>query len=237
MYPSGKCVFIWSVWGIVIPKASVIIAGHLRPISTQNEIYAQKQLSANQIGQEYSKKETELQKQYNVRYEPSGTGSYRVLGDYKGFDAARNELNKERKRIIEESVAKIDSDYQRIKDAQAALAKNISRISPASALTFGAAALAGTGADDYTRFWKAAMDYKPVIYKWVTTNPELRDPKTNSYKPIDFGALAGMPQPAFESEKLSLLFVRILPDLIAMAVMLVLLMGGTYFAFIRCDVR
>jgi len=156
------------------------------------------------------------------------------------------EIEVEHIRRVAEINAKIDRDYQMRRDAQAALAKNISRISPASALTFGAMTLAGTGAEDYNRFWKAVMDYKPVINNWLRTNPDLRDttpgasgvaPLNIAYKQIDSATLAGMPQLATGPEDFSWSVDRIMPDLISMLVMIVLLTGGAYFAFIRCDVR
>ena len=164
----------------------------------------------------------------------------------EAFQEIYQEMELERVRRVAEINAKIDRDYQMRKDAQADLAKNISRISPASALTFGAMALAGTGAEDYNRFWKAAMDYKPVIENWLRTNPDLRDTTPGTpgmvfmnivYKPIDSATLAGMPQPATGAEDLNRSVERIMPDLISMLVMIVLLTGGAYFAFIRCDVR
>jgi hypothetical protein len=153
-------------------------------------------------------------------------------------------MNLERYRRVDENNAKIDREYQLRKDAQASLAKNLSRISPTSAMTFGATALAGTGTEDYNRFWKAVMDYKPVVNNWVRTSPDLRKPApkpgpgvVGPFKEIDSATLAGMPQPAIGPEDLNRSVTRILPDLISMIVMIVFLMGGAYFAFIRCDVR
>ena len=245
-------IFAWSVWGIVVPKAAVIIAGHLRPIPVPNEIYAQKTAFSNQLAQEMSlvlqQKQQDLRAQYDQTDAAARQELSRVLSELS------REHNQERQRRLGENNEKIDRDYQMRKEAQAALAKNLSIISPSAALTFSATTLAQTGVGDYNRFVKAALDYKPVIAEWVSTNPDLREapgasrptvPGTNdaiatsggTYKQIDPFTLAGMPQPAIEPEKLSRSIVRILPDLISMIVMIVLLMGGAYFAFIRCDVR
>jgi ABC-type transport system involved in multi-copper enzyme maturation permease subunit len=234
--------FVWSVWGIVVPKASVIIAGMLQPIPVANEIYAQKTMESAQINQEVSKiYDAQLSKILVMN--PDGRSGR--ITDPAAYQKIQVEMTAERNRRIDENNAKIDQDYQMRKDAQASLAKNISRISPAAALTFGATALAGTGTEDYNRFWKAVMDYKPVVNTWLRTNPDLRTASTNPnqallnspFKPIDPATLAGMPQPAIGPEDFSRSVSRILPDLISMAVMIVLLAGGAYFAFIRCDVR
>ena len=232
--------FIWSAWVIVLPKASVIISGQLRPVPTTNEIYTQKALASTQLSREYSQIQAERMREAGVQVRVSGTSVSYSVSSQEQMSAVQKvmaELNLERAGKDDENNARIDRDYQLKKAAQTALAKNISRISPASALTFGATTLAGTGADDYNRFWKAVMDYKPVVTEWVRTNQDLRNPSNNAYKEIDPATIAGMPQPATEPEKLNLTFVRILPDMISMVVMIVLLMGGAYFAFIRCDVR
>jgi hypothetical protein len=254
-------IFIWSVWGMVVPKASVIIAGHLKPIPVPNEIYAQKTAFANQFSQEMSQALTQKLQELQAQFDMTNMA---IRQEYsKALDELRQELSDERERKLKESNEKIDRDFQLKKDAQATLAKNISRISPASALTFGATTLARTGIDDYYRFVKAAMEYKPVVTAWLNTNPNLRESGTPSgsgavtvsgtvrvantlggvvntteqYKQIDTATLAGMPRLAIEPENLSSSVNRILPDLISMIVMIVFLMGGAYFAFIRCDVR
>ena len=224
---------IWCVWGMVVPKASVIIAGMLRPVPAPNEIYTQKITSNAQINRDITQ-EFEPRLSGVIERNPAGTGG-RIL-DMNAYQAIQQEMTEERDRRRLENTARIDRGYQMKKDAQAALAQNISRISPASALTFGATALARTGVDDYNRFLKAAMDYKPVIAAWLTTNPDLRDER-GVMKQFDPDTLAGMPQPAIEYEILSRSFARILPDLISMIAMIALLTGGAYFAFIRCDVR
>jgi len=230
---------IWGVWGMVVPKASVIIAGMLRPIPVPIEIYTQKTMASTQIDQEVREAfEPQLSAAGITISSVNGLRSVSISSQaaMEAYREIDQEMEAERARRIGENNAKIDRDYQMRKDAQAALAKNISRISPASALTFGATTLAGTGIDDYNRFLKAILDYKPVIRAWINTNPDLRDER-GMYKQFDSGPPAGMPRPAVESEDLSRSFTRILPDLISMAIMIILLMGGAYFAFIRCDVR
>ena len=235
--------FIWSIWGIVVPNASVIVAGRLRPIPVPNEVYAQKSAFTAQINQEtrqaFNQKLQELGAQFNATVNIR-EGGVSISGSTPEFQKAMTALNQEfsqkSKDIITENSVKLDRDYRMRKDAQAALAKNISRLSPTSALTFGATTLARTGVDDYNRFLKAVLDYKPVIMNWVDTEPALRDER-GALKEIDPVTLAGRPRPVIESENLSRSLARILPDLVSMIVMIFLLTGGAYFAFIRCDVR
>ena len=235
---------VWCVWGIILPKASVIIAGHLRSIPTANEIYTRKTAFVTQLNQEYvqnaAQKGAELGAKLWLKFNITSTDSPEYQEYLKELDEliqkVTKELYKERAGKIAENTSRIDRDFQREKDAQVALAKNLSRVSPASALTFSATALAQTGIDEYNRFLKATQEYKPVISNWVNTDPGIRNER-GALKVIDSDALAAMPRLTVESERLSRTFVRILPDLISMIVMIALLTGGAYFAFIRCDVR
>jgi hypothetical protein len=180
-----------------------------------------------------------------VQNTPSGV-SMTTSGqtNMEAYSEINQEITSELLRRVNENNAKIDREYLLRKDAQATLAKNIARISPTSAMTFGATALAGTSPEDYNRFWKAAMDYKPVVNNWLRTNPDLRGPApkpgpgvVGPLKEIDSATLAGMPQPAIGPEDLNRSIMWILPDLISMILMIFFLTGGAYFAFIRYDVR
>jgi len=238
---------VWSVWGIVVPKASVIIAGMLRPIPVANEIYTQKTMTSAQIRWEvYEEFITQLSEVgIKVQITPSGvTMTTSGQTNMEAYREINQEMTSELLRRVDENNAKIDREYQLRKEAQAALAKNIARISPTSAMTFGATALAGTSPEDYNRFWKAVMDYKPVVNNWLRTNPDLRGPApkpgpgvVGPFKEIDSATLAGMPQPAIGPEDINRSIMRILPDLISMILMIFFLTGGAYFAFIRYDVR
>jgi len=217
---------VWVMLGMVVPKASVIMADHLRPIPTPNEIYTQTLTFSTQLQREQNQalmqKQQDLLAQLGTTNPQANQELQRVLSEFLTENA----------RVFWSSVgennARIYREYQLRKDAQAALAKNFSRISPVSSLTFAATTLARTGIDDYNRFEKTVREYKIVFSNMIRTDPDLRG------KEIDF---AGMPQPALEYESLSQSFIRILPDLISMVVMIALLTGGAYFAFIRCDVR
>ena len=126
----------------------------------------------------------------------------------------------------------MDRDYQLKKDAQQSLAKNISRISPAASLTFGAMTLARTGMDDYDRFVAATRTYRPTYRKWMSAlvNDLAR-------RQIDDTVIASIPQLPFVPERTGELLMRTLPDFALMAAMMIILLTGSYFAFLRYDVR
>jgi ABC-type transport system involved in multi-copper enzyme maturation permease subunit len=223
--------FIWIVFVMVIPKVAVVAAGQIRPIPSIHEIATQKGLFMLQAQQEYTQAIPQILNKIDpaLRKDPK---AYQQAYT-KIFDNAVNELNLR----ISENNAKIDRDYQLKKDAQQSLAMNLSRISPASALTFGSMSLARTGIDEYTRFLNSTRAYKPVIRNWYYTNSSLRDPATGRVNQIDLKVISGMPKNSFEPERLSQSLARTLPDFGLMLAMIVIFFVGAYVSFLRYDVR
>ncbi len=111
---------------------------------------------------------------------------------------------------IDENNAALERDYQLRKNAQQNLAVNMSRISPASALTFGSMTLARTGIDEYDRFLAPSRIYKPIYTKWVNSklgqSINLQTGQQTNIKIDD------MPQFAIERESLAKSLARTLPD-------------------------
>jgi hypothetical protein len=116
--------------------------------------------------------------------------------------------------------------------------KNISRISPAAALTFGSMTLARTGVDEYDRFMAATRAYRPIYRNWNTGNPDFsNDPQTGAARQIDESIIRSIPQLPYRPESPGELFVRTLADFALMAAMTIIFLTGAFFAFLRYDVR
>jgi len=149
---------------------------------------------------------------------------------------------------IEAMFAPMDKDYLLKKDAQQKMAKNISRISPASSLTFGGMSLARTGTDEYDRFLAATKTYRWIYRNWNPTGGPVGGfpgapagmfiaSGTSRTSPIDANVIANIPQFQFDPERLGESLARTLPDFALMALMTIVFLTGAYFAFLRYDVR
>jgi hypothetical protein len=136
---------------------------------------------------------------------------------------------------IDENNASLERDYQARKRAQQRLAVNLSRISPASALTFSTMSLARTGLDEYDRFLASVRAYKPVFTKWAND----RMMKSINFQTGEAGkvVLDDMPQHSFDPEPLSKSASRALPDIGLMAALIVIFFAGAYVSFLKYDVR
>ena len=245
---------LWSLLAMVVPDLSALAAAQLRPIPDVSEISIQKGLSAYQINQELRQADLTLQwNQMEARNQAKLSGDA-ALEQYLKDDETRRQSTGVFSRKIDENNALIDRDYRLRKEAQHSLAKNLSRVSPASGLTMGAASLAGTGVDEYGRFADYARNYGTVFRNWYseTLNRKQRE-ATRLGAPNSDGtatfvvpmgelltiqeALATMPAYEFETESLGRSFRRALPDFAFMAALALVFLTGACIAFLRYDVR
>jgi ABC-type transport system involved in multi-copper enzyme maturation permease subunit len=222
--------FIWVTFVTIIPKLSVVTAARLHPIPSVHEITAKKDAFLQQIQTEYQKIGANYMKENPMKKGEST----------KEF---QDRIKKWAEEIQQEATAKIDSnnaalelDYGTKKRSQVSLAVNLSRISPASALTFSTMSLARTGLDEHDRFLASIRGYKPNFTKWVNAK---------MMRTIDFSGtgqaakvvLDDMPQHKFEPETLSKSLARTLPDFGLMLFLIIVFFAGAYVSFLKYDVR
>ena len=221
--------FVWVVFVMVIPKAAVITAGQLKPIPSVHEITAKKDAFLQQIQSEGQKGALEwIQK-----------NSADAQKDPKAYqDKFRQFIQDYQQQLtskIDENNAALERDYQQKKRAQQELAVNLSRVSPASALTFGSMTLARTGVDEYDRFLASVRAYKPIYTKWINSKlGESINFQTGQSTNIK---IEDMPQHVYQAEWLSRSLVRTIPDFALLVVMIIVFFVGAYVSFLRYDVR
>jgi len=137
---------------------------------------------------------------------------------------------------IDANNAALERDYQVKKRAQENLAINLSRISPASALTFSTMSLARTGLDEHQQFLDSIRAYKPIFTKWANAR---------MMSNLDFSGqgltakvvLDDMPQHTFEPETLGPSLARTIPDFGLMVFLIIIFFAGAYVSFLKYDVR
>jgi ABC-type transport system involved in multi-copper enzyme maturation permease subunit len=221
--------FVWVVIVMVIPKVAVLTAAQLEPIPSVHEITAKKDSFLQQVQVEGQKGAREwMQKNMaDAAKDPKGYQEKfrKFIEDYQ------QELTSK----IDANNAAIERDYQQKKSAQQKLAVNLSRISPASALTFGSMTLARTGIDEYDRFLASVRTYKPIYTKWL--NSKLGQSINFQTGEMSKIKIDDMPQHSLEPESLGKSLARTLPDYVLMAVMIIVFFVGAYVSFLRYDVR
>ncbi|HVP91219.1 MAG TPA: ABC transporter permease [Terriglobales bacterium] len=244
--------FLWVVFVMVIPKVAVITAGQVRPIPSVHEITAKKDAFLQQIQVEGQKTAREqimkIMAESNMGMpDPSKASTaeerdrLRRERDARQKDAQQKiqqyvqDYQQELTSKIDANNAALERDYQLKKKAQQSLAVNLSRISPASALTFGSMTLARTGVDEYDRFLAAVRSYKPIYTKWV--NSKLGQSINFTTGQQTSIKIDDMPQFSLEPESLGKSLARTLPDFVLMVLTIIVFFVGAYVSFLRYDVR
>jgi hypothetical protein len=214
---------------MVIPKAAVITAGQVRPIPSIHEITAKKDAFLQQIQVDGQKEARD----WVTKNQADAAKDPKAFQDK--FQKYIQDLQQELTTKIDENNAALERDYQQKKRAQQTLAINLSRISPASALTFGSMTLARTGVDDFDRFLASVRAYKPIYTKWVNSKlSEGVNFQTGEQTKIN---IDDMPQHVYEPPWLSRSLVQTIPDFALLTVLIIVFFVGAYVSFLRYDVR
>ena len=221
--------FIWVTFVTIIPKLSVMTAARINPIPSVHEITAKKDAFLQQIQggaqkrvldwmKENAPKPGEDQKVYQEKFK-------KFLEDFQQEATSK----------IDDNNAALERDYQAKKKTQERLAINISRISPASALTFSTMSLARTGLDEHERFLASIRAYKPIFTKWA--NAKMM--RSINFQTGETGkvVLDDMPQHKFVPETLGKSFARTVPDFGLMIFLILVFFAGAYVSFLKYDVR
>jgi ABC-type transport system involved in multi-copper enzyme maturation permease subunit len=218
--------FIWVVFVMVVPKVAVILASQMKPIPSVHEITAKKNAYLQQIQQEAEKTTAEW---WSKNRAALGRDPKAIQATYmKWAKDYQNELSTK----TDVNNAALERDYQSRKTAQQTLGVNLSRISPASALTFGSMSLARTGIEEYDRFLVSIRNYKRIYTKWINSKMSEDANIVQARIKID-----DMPQFSIEPERLSKSLARALPDFSLMIAMIIIFFVGSYISFLHYDVR
>lgn len=222
--------FIWVIFVTIIPKISILAAARLKPIPSVHEITAKKNAFLQQI-------QGGVQK---AAWDWSKANAPKPGDDPKVYEEKAHkwleDFQQEVTRKIDENNAALERDYQAKKKSQERLAINISRISPASALTFSTMSLARTGLDEHEQFLASIRAYKRIFSKWAGAKMM----RNMDIKSGDMGnkvVLDDMPKYEFDQETLADSLARTLPDIGLMFVLIIVFFAGAYVSFLKYDVR
>jgi ABC-type transport system involved in multi-copper enzyme maturation permease subunit len=220
--------FIWVIIVTIIPKISVHIASQINPIPYIHEITSKKEAFIRQIQAGIPQHWEEWNKTHSFK----GPDDKKYQEEFK---KEMDELWQDNANKIDGNNAALDRDYQARHLEQARLAINLSRLSPASALTFSTMSLARTGLDEHEQFLASIRAYKPIFAKWI---------HSQSMNNISFSGrvqvkvdLTDMPQHQLVRESLGKSLARALPDIGLMVVLIIVFFAGAYFSFLKYDVR
>ena len=245
--------FIWVICTLVIPKGSVIVAGQFIQVPS---IYEHR-MRLNQVfrdiyrtrGPDYRKYTQDNPPPKRARVDrdtPKGTRDA-IMAEYK---KAREAWHKERQAWMQEQFAKINEvreaeeakmkqDYRNKQQALAELAVGLSRISPASAMTYASMNLAGTSIEAQEHFLALARSHRELFISYIESKGVPKSGMVFSRpedkpKPVDTSDMPAFQQ---QTEPLADALGRITVDIVLMSLLSLAFFIGAYFSFLRYDVR
>ncbi len=225
--------FIWVVFIFVIPRVSVMASNYFASVPSINEVNAEKDAFLQEIQGSVMPRLGEWMKQNP----PEDTPEYNQR--YLDFI---EDLQQDMTAQIDAKNAELEEAYQAKRRTQQMLALNLSRISPASLLTFGSLSLAKTGIQEHERFLNSIKTYKPIFTQWI--NSKMMQGISSISSSGSGGATMGpkpvlddMPQHEFVPMSLSSSLSLALPDLVIMVLMIIVLFAGAFVSFLRYDIR
>jgi hypothetical protein len=145
----------------------------------------------------------------------------------------------------EAETARLERAYQTRQQRLAGLAVGMSRISPASAMTYATMNLAGTGIEGHDQFLAVARTYKEKFVEYVDrkvkesggTMPGLIMREGANQRPETPVDTRDMPVFRFQREPVSDTLGRVAADLALMGLLTVAFFAGAYVSFLKYDVR
>lgn len=218
--------FIWVIFIFVIPKGAVIISKSISPVPSVHEINAQKNAFLQEIQASTQQKVPEWIKENPRENTPEYQEKFRKFLEDLQQDATAQ---------IDEKNSELEDAFQAKRRKQQKLALNLSRISPASALTFGALSIGKTGIHEHERFLNSIKTYKPIFTKWVNSKMIQSINFSGGQQPKP--KLDDMPLHEFKQMTLRESFALSIPDIVVMAFMIIVLFAGAFVSFLKYDIR
>jgi len=227
--------FVWVLFVLVVPKASMMIAAEVYPIPGINEVRAQQfQLQRNYRNQLWTKTADEFRK---IQGEFSGQDRWRKIREI------RDQIREEMEPAFLQQNEKLITDFKQQQANLTNLAMSISRISPASALTYVGLNLAGTGFHNQENFLNQLTSYRERFTKFTELQTE-KEMQSNTRRGFMHGPTAQgqldislIPTFRFENmsfgESLSLALI----DLLMMVIISIVFYALAFVLFLRYDVR
>ena len=230
--------FIWVSFVTIVPKASVMVAGQINRIPSVHEVTAEKEAFLQEIQGEAPQMINEW---IEANAPPEGNESDAAFQQREQEWQARfrlflEDIQQEMTGRIDDKNAALEEVYQAKRRKQQNLALNLSRVSPASSLLFGAMSLGRTGVHEHERFLNSVKAYKPAFTKWVNEKM-IRSLNFEQGAEQPRPEVADMPVHEFQPESLDRSFARALPDYLVMTFLILLFFAGAVVSFLRYDVR
>jgi|CXWL01.1.fsa_nt_gi ABC-type transport system involved in multi-copper enzyme maturation permease subunit len=219
---------VWVGFVNVFPKAAILSARQISPMPSVHEVVASEATRSMEYTRRATEQALELTREIN-RGEVS-------IADYGSESAKRREsLDREFSRLQSAEEAQLANRQRNM----LTLSRNLSRLSPFSAMRYAVMNLAGTSLERDARFRKAVTSFRDEFntYVYARAGGENVAQRVFSLEPPKALDLTGLPEFQFQEEPFGPIFVRALPDLGILFLYSAAFFLMAFFSFRHYDAR
>ncbi len=240
---------IWVCSVLIIPRASVLIAGNIIEVPSTSSIYYQRLQLERQNSTDMEKKVGAFFKELTLERQSQGENQGQEALDktQNRIDDFLQNITDENNEKVEKLTSRLNEERRNMQIGQEKLAFGISRISPAAAFTLAATTLSGTSLELKNSFQERSEEYsgafadflrektghnvgRPRIMIRVKPMEEKKEPP----RPINPGEI---PEFVYQAPELSVLFKNALPDIALLILFNLIFFSGAFLSFLRYDLR
>ena len=239
---------IWVCSALIIPRASVLIAGNIVEVPSTSVIYFQRMQLERQNSADMEKKLREFFKEINQAQmnntDNSPEATDRLQTRINDFLQKITDENNEK---LENLTSRLNEERRNIQIKQEKLAFGISRISPAAVFTLAATTLSGTSLELKNYFLKRAEEYSESFAGFlrektghnvggsrIVIRVESGEEKKKPPQPINPGEI---PEFVYKSPELAGILKDAFPDITLLMLFNLIFFSGAFLAFLRYDLR
>ena len=161
----------------------------------------------------------------------------RIIQESLNFVEKQNKIRDEIRARLGDELARIDAFYESRRDAQAALAKNISRLSPVSCFIHLIPEISRTGFVEYRQWKRNRARFKQLLDTEICSQIERMSFENFSMGGFKGDRDASPPRMTYEASSFETILRNVWPDFAVLVLFGFLFFSGAYVAFLRYDVR
>lgn len=243
--------FIWSVLVLSLPKISPMLAEILHPVKSQQVNELQKLLVRQNLIKELDGKRRELYDQCAIAHGVQPIGIFppgRTDAEKKmltAYEEGKQALEQQYEQHINVEIRKLEQEYENQRNTQAAIAMNLSRLSPVSCYSYICSEISQTGVLEMHNFVDHAKRFqaevkeniynKFIIKIWVGTSGRgaTSVDRAEGFDPEK----VAVPQLNYQHTALSKALQAEWVDIVLLFLFNVVFFAASYVGFLRYDVR
>ena len=210
--------FAWVVFVLVVPQASGMLADILYPIKSRRVLNIEKDIQRKNIETEQSLELRDIFRKDN-------------------YDQLRAPIVDKYRQLLGKRLENIELEYTTKKQMQRTIATSLSRVSPASSLTFVFSELSNTGYLEQEQFTARAREFQDLIDKNVYAGTYSESAGSGLSVKLGSQDLSNVPRFATQEIPFDISLAAVEADMFLLLTLNILFFAAGVFLFTQYDIR